>query len=96
MFKAVGLPGGLITEAEEVQESTGSSASKLRWDDTRVNFQNDFFLCESWKASSILGSSCSRWAVQTVTGYMGQDSFTPMFHFEAWKHFYLWPTMYKS
>lgn len=39
MFMAVGLPNFLIKEAEEVRESTGSSASKLRWDDTRVNFQ---------------------------------------------------------
>lgn len=37
MFTAVGLPCLLIKEAEEVQESTGSSAGKLRLDDT-----NDF------------------------------------------------------
>lgn len=42
MFMAVGLPSFLIKEAEEAQESTGSSASKLRWDDTRVNFQMIF------------------------------------------------------
>lgn len=45
MFMAVGLPNFLIKEAEEVQESTGSSASKLRWDDTRVNFQMIFPVC---------------------------------------------------
>lgn len=32
----------LSKEAEEAPESTGSSCSKLRWDDTRVNFQMIF------------------------------------------------------
>ena len=36
----------LIKGAEEVQESTGSPGSKLRWDDMPVNLQKPLFLCE--------------------------------------------------
>ncbi len=50
MFMAVGLPS-FIKEAEEVQESTGSSASKLRWHDTRVNFQ---MISPVWELDSFL------------------------------------------
>lgn len=50
-FMAVGLPNFLIKDEKEVQESTGSSASKLRWNDTRVNFQMIFPV---WELESVL------------------------------------------
>lgn len=65
----------LIKEAEEVQESTGSSASKLRLDDT-----NDFPVWVG-KASSLLCCNFRHQAVKAMTSYERQGSFTPFFHF---------------
>lgn len=40
-----------------------------------------FFLCDSWKAASLLCCSCRRCTVQAKTWCVSWDSFTPCFHF---------------
>lgn len=71
----------LSKEAEEAPESTGSSCSKLRWDDTRVNFQMIFPVWRGWKASSALCCSCRRRNLQAATRYGSpKDASAPNFY----------------
>lgn len=64
----------LIKEEEEVQESTGSSP--VNSDGMIQGWTSKwFFLCESWKASSLLCCSWRRCTVQAMTRYVSLGSF---------------------